>query len=250
MQTYAKAIHDVGGPETVWSFLDGTFRPFARPGVGQRMFYSGHKKRHGIKYQGLVTPDGLISALDGPFYGKIGDWRMWINSGIRDKLRALLGHFSLADRPVIYGDAAYKMGGFGIIGAFTAKMNQPLTQEERQFNRIMSSFRIAVEHSFGRVVNLWQANEFTRGNSAGISAVGATYIVSVLLTNCHTCLHGNQTSQFFQIEPPNLDTYFESRDITMGMEAVDIPLGIPEMNDNDDLNTCESDTQSSILANL
>ena len=45
-------------------FIDGTFRPCARPGGGdgrrQRQLYSGYKKLHGIKFQSVVAANGLI----------------------------------------------------------------------------------------------------------------------------------------------------------------------------------------------
>ena len=43
--------------------------------------YSGHEGYHGIKYQGLVTPDGLISSLCGPEFGPVGDWKLWKECG-------------------------------------------------------------------------------------------------------------------------------------------------------------------------
>ena len=47
----------------VWGFIDGTT---CRPLYHQRLLYSGHKRRHGIKFQLVVTPDGLIALLYGP----------------------------------------------------------------------------------------------------------------------------------------------------------------------------------------
>lgn len=40
-----------------------------------------------------------------------------------------------------------------------------------------------------------------------MSAVGKQYIVSVLFRNILTCLYGNTTSEFFEIEPPTLLEY-------------------------------------------
>ena len=50
----------------VWGFIDGTLRRICRPGVAQQLFYNGHKRWHGIKFQAVVTPDGLITHLYGP----------------------------------------------------------------------------------------------------------------------------------------------------------------------------------------
>jgi len=29
-------------------------------------------------FQGVTTPDGLISSLSGPFEGRISDWGIWV----------------------------------------------------------------------------------------------------------------------------------------------------------------------------
>ena len=72
--TIAQACPGIHG---IWGFIDGTVRPIARPLVDQEGYYSGHKWYHGVKYQGIVTPDGLISSLYGPDFGPVGDWKLW-----------------------------------------------------------------------------------------------------------------------------------------------------------------------------
>jgi hypothetical protein len=57
----------------IWGFIDGHFQAMAKPLYNQRKFYSGNAKAHGIKFQGIVTPDGVIYSLEGPFEGKISD---------------------------------------------------------------------------------------------------------------------------------------------------------------------------------
>ncbi len=39
--------------------------------------------------------------------------------------------------------------------------------------------------------------------------VGKMYIVAAVLRNALTCLYGNETSQFFEVDPPTLQEYFE-----------------------------------------
>jgi hypothetical protein len=70
------------GGNSIWGFIDGTFRPFCRPSNEQGYHYSGQKKRHGLKFQGIVTPDGLISSMDGPWLARFNDWRIYLNSGV------------------------------------------------------------------------------------------------------------------------------------------------------------------------
>jgi hypothetical protein len=47
----------------VWGFIDGTLQKTTRSS------YSGHKRSHGIKFQSVVVPDGLIALLFGPING-------------------------------------------------------------------------------------------------------------------------------------------------------------------------------------
>ena len=62
---YAEAIHLQGAPITnCFGFIDGTVRSIAR------VMYNRHKPVHGIKFQSVVTRDGLIANLSGPFEGK------------------------------------------------------------------------------------------------------------------------------------------------------------------------------------
>ena len=49
----------------VWGFIDGTLRECCKPGHDQRVYYSGHKRSHGLKYQGIVPANGLFVHLFG-----------------------------------------------------------------------------------------------------------------------------------------------------------------------------------------
>lgn len=49
--------------------------------------------------------------------------------------------------------------------------------------------------------------DFKQNNKVLLQPVGKYYMVASLLTNCHTCLYGLQTSSFFDVAPPSLETY-------------------------------------------
>jgi hypothetical protein len=89
MVTFTNAVQQMCGIPDIWGFVDGTFRGHCRPQgqEQQRRVYSGHNKFHGIKYQAIVTPDGLVSSLAGPFMGPVNDWTIWRRSGVEDALR-------------------------------------------------------------------------------------------------------------------------------------------------------------------
>jgi hypothetical protein len=50
IQEYAQAVEAVAGARGVWGCIDGTMRPFCRPGDNQQDYYSGHKKHHGFQF--------------------------------------------------------------------------------------------------------------------------------------------------------------------------------------------------------
>ena len=64
LKRYANYIHQSGAPlENYWGFVDETVHSVCKPGEGQRQLYNGHKRAHGIKFQSIVYPDGIIANL-------------------------------------------------------------------------------------------------------------------------------------------------------------------------------------------
>ena len=62
LKSFAEAVYASGAPlDNCWGFVDGTLRGISRPGKDQRIMYSGHKRKHGFKYQAVTTPNGLIA---------------------------------------------------------------------------------------------------------------------------------------------------------------------------------------------
>ncbi|KAH9381814.1 hypothetical protein HPB48_016338 [Haemaphysalis longicornis] len=56
----AEAVHNRGAALTnCWGFADGTARPICRPSVEQRMYLSGHKRVHAVKYQAIMCANGI-----------------------------------------------------------------------------------------------------------------------------------------------------------------------------------------------
>lgn len=62
LQSYADAIQRKGSPvPNCFGFLDGTVRPIRRPQENQGIVYNGHKRVHGLKYQSVALPCGIIA---------------------------------------------------------------------------------------------------------------------------------------------------------------------------------------------
>ena len=55
--------------DCIWGFIDGTVRQTCRPTYYQKQNYSGHKRYHGLKFQSVVTPDGMFGHFFGPTNG-------------------------------------------------------------------------------------------------------------------------------------------------------------------------------------
>ena len=67
LESYARAIDLKGSPlSNCFGFIDGTVRPICRPEQNQRIVYNGHKRVHGLKYQSVVLPNGMIANMYGP----------------------------------------------------------------------------------------------------------------------------------------------------------------------------------------
>lgn len=88
--SFTRVIQATGAPlETCFGFVDGTLRAIARPIYGQESVYNGWKRYHCLKYQAIVTPDGIIIHLYGPVEGTKHDAAVWQESGISDLLESV-----------------------------------------------------------------------------------------------------------------------------------------------------------------
>ena len=87
VRSYQEAIDAVGGGDCHWGYIDGTMSRVCRPELDQKLMYSGHKKTHCLKYQGITTPDGLVASFTGPYVGSKADPFMVTDSGLPEKLQ-------------------------------------------------------------------------------------------------------------------------------------------------------------------
>jgi len=191
------AVKDASGLPGIWGFVDGTMRAFCQPGEDQASFYSAYKKMHAFKFQSIVTPDGLLSLLAGPFPGLVGDWVVWRSSGIVEILQDLFTENGVSEeeRLYVYGDSAYAPA-FGVMGPFVEQVNKPLTREQEVANVVMSGQRIVVEWGFGYLAKYWALNSFKSSLRLGLSPIAGYYMVATLLTNILLCVTGgNQVSE-------------------------------------------------------
>ena len=113
--------------------------------------------------------------------------------------------FSTGGQPMcIYGDPAYPLR-VHLQGPF---QGAALTPQMEMFNASMSSVRVSVEWLFGDILNYFKFIDFKKNLKIGLSSIGKTYVVCALLRHALTCLYGNLTSEFFELDPPSLQDYF------------------------------------------
>ena len=154
--------------------------------------------------QSVVTPNGLVAHMFGPIEGRRHDAFMLSVSGLLNKLRSL-------EQPngqpyVLYGDPAYGVSR-NVLSPFRGAN---LTPQEQEFNQKMSAVRVSVEWAFGKILQQFAYLDFKKNQKVLLQPIGKYYLVGTILTNCHTCLYGSQTSTFFSVSPPSLETYLNN----------------------------------------
>src|SRR4051794_24432400 len=146
-------------------FFDATERPTRRPERGQREVYSGKKKRHTIKTQGVVArrtkPPGpgakprkvRIAAVCGSVPGRMHDKKLYDRSRVvvpRDAKRT--------------GDTAYL--GTGLTTPTRKPRGGELTESQKEGNRKVSRRRVAAEHGVGKM-KVWRVASERYRNPVG-----------------------------------------------------------------------------------
>jgi hypothetical protein len=201
---YATCIAAAGSPiKDIWGFIDGTFVGICHPQEDQGAAYNGHKKHHGLKFQAVITPDGLLAPVFGPVEGRRADGGVLEMSKLEDICR------SHAHRPdggqlFLYGDPAYGVSDTILSGVHRVG---DLSEQERTFNYSMSQLRQSVEWGFGHVVNTFGFVDYDKGLKVGLQPVGKLYLLAILFTNIRTILYGSKVSHKFQCSPPTLEQF-------------------------------------------
>lgn len=207
LESYAQAVLHKGCPlNNCAGFIDGTLRPSSRPSRNQKTYYNGHKRCHGLKFQGIVYPDGIIAHLSKSFSGNRHDSGILKDSGILDILEESFKGIG-GRRMCIYGDQAYPILPFLLRPFHGANLNAL----QFRFNRVMSLSRISVEWSFGKVIKIFAFLDFKKNLKLLLQPVDRIYIVGALLTNCHTCFYNSQVSMYFNCQPPLIEDYLQQR---------------------------------------
>jgi len=132
-------------PDVV-AIVDATEQPTQRPSAEdtQKTHYSGKKKRHTLKTQVVVGPDGEVIAVSDTVPGAKHDKKLYDESGV--------GNY-LEEDEAMMGDSGYQ----GIQQEHPAALpyKKPkggsLTPEQKAHNRRLSRIRIVVEHTIAQL---------------------------------------------------------------------------------------------------
>ena len=104
----------------------------------------------------------------------------------------------------IYGETAYPLEDPPAGTFLQSSVNS--SNAGIQFSNEWSSFFCGVvvwgHHQLFQVLGLQKKNL-----KIGLSIVGKMYVVCAILRNVLTWLYGNQTSEFFELDPPSLQDY-------------------------------------------
>lgn len=186
--------------------IDGTLRRSCRPTDVelQREIYDGHHRDHGLAFQCVQLPNGFIMDMFGPVSGRRHDATVLRLSRLNARLAAAQ-HDELRQYSV-YGDSAYPV----LSHVRRGFKGSNLTPGQREHNRQMSSVRISVEWSFGKIVQLWGFVDYRKNLKLLLQPIGLYYMNAAILTNAHTCLYGSLTGERMDVRQLSLNQYFGS----------------------------------------
>jgi len=133
--------------------IDGVEQPKRKPSAPakRKSDYSGKKKRHTRKQLVIGTPSGIIVDQSPSVGGRPHDFKVFKDD---HTARSVCEEFK-DYRVTMYGDSGFDgMSAMGLPVTVRlnekARRNHPLTREQKKLNRLRSSTRIEIEHTFSR----------------------------------------------------------------------------------------------------
>jgi DDE superfamily endonuclease len=134
--------------------IDAKEQRINRPGgyEAQKPYYSGKKRAHTFKTQVVVDPCGRIETVsDSVPGGATHDLTLLRDSGVLDRLSE--GEGVMVDKG--YVGVRASCPDVPIVIPFKASRGHPLSEEQKEANRVVARYRIVVEHTMA------QLNRFT-----------------------------------------------------------------------------------------
>ena len=210
---YAAALRAHGCPYVrCWGFLDVTVQVCRKPVVHERQMYNAKGHAHGLKFQTVTVPDGMVDSVFGPRAGIVHDFSVLRESTI-DRLQLPLLNDVLdlnhvaedeveaaSGRPyILYADKAYI--GLDYVAAPRRRNAVGMTAAEQNLGKIMSKKRVTVEWSYRMTRQQFAYLNFSHNIKVLLSPVGIHAYNCFFLINCFTAARrGNQIYDYFEVE--------------------------------------------------
>ena len=138
--------------------VDATVFQILKPSEDEESYYSGKHGIHCLKVQALVTPDGQCVHLSEAIPGKRHDRILFTQSRLASFLASRkedVNGMNIETHPKILAYSGYQGVQLNeypeIVIPFKHKPKTPLTPEQEEYNRKLSSDRLIVENYFGRL---------------------------------------------------------------------------------------------------
>lgn len=186
----------------IFGFIDSTINAMCRPtqglrdpggaGVGeilndvQRAFYTGYKKLHGLKWQTVGLPNGMIFHASGPYSARHNDAFLYGRSHIEHSLHQL--QEDQEEQYRIMGDAAYG------VTEYVSPLKNP-------------KLRISIEWNYHEVKDYYQMVNYKRFFKVKASNIADMFLVALLLHNVHVSMNGSESSVYYQVDPPTFEDW-------------------------------------------
>ena len=164
----------------------------------QAMFYSGYKHNHGVKFQNICGPNGMILSVN---VGRMGDFDSTI---YRD-----LNMAEILQPQLFENGVQYKLFGDNIYAHSPLVITNARGQGEAGFHlgRSIEACRGGIEHCHKLRSSNWAFDGLKTKNQVfkmnGSSCI-QIYYNTFLLMNFHTLFYGNQIAEFFNWDHGNL----------------------------------------------
>ncbi len=201
---YTEKVANKGAPvNNIWGFIDGTLQHVCWLGVDQREFFSGHKRKHGLKFQHIMLPNGIVCHSYGPFPRRRHDASLYGVSGVDTHLSQICSRNGT--QLAIYGDQAYPLHPW----LLTPYPGDNLSEQQQHFNKSMSPLRTAVEWGFTKLITYFTFVNFYTNLKMHLQPIGHYFQTAMLLVNCHMCCYGSEVATYFELPLPPLELYLQ-----------------------------------------
>ncbi len=203
--------------KTMFGFVDGTGVHICKPtGSIETVFFGGHHRKHEVRFQLTVAPNGMIMDVAGPVPGSFNDVQLFHDRlfNLPSLSQQLYDCKEEGDRHwLVIGDLAYKAESH-VVTPRSMPTNGTLTTDEQNYNKLLSDVRVEVERTIGSVKQKFPV----LGGDGRRLKVNENLILPMFVSACvlhnliltcpsRECIQHN--SGRFNVDMPCMSTYFD-----------------------------------------